>query len=70
MMHITILRDKDDTAPVYFVRLAEDEGPFGRFILLPCLSLEYAETLAMGIANLIKFSCGIEIAHDFLGVWS
>ncbi len=68
-MRITILRDKDDTTPVYFVRLAEDEGPFGRFILLPCLSREDAETLAMGMANLVKFSCGIDIPHDFLGVW-
>ncbi len=68
MMRITILRDKDGIAPMYFVRLTEVEGK--RAVLLPCPSLEDAEDLAMGLANLIKLYCGIEIPHDFLGVWS
>ncbi len=66
-MRIAILRDKHGADPVYFVQLTENEG---RFVLLKCLSLEDAEELAMGIAELIKFSCGIEIPQNFLGVWS
>ncbi len=67
MMYIAILKDKN--ADVFYLKLAES-GPEGRFVLMPCHSREDAETLAMGMANLIKFSCGIEIPQNFLGVWS
>ncbi len=68
-MHISILRDKDDSDhPAYYVKLSES-GPFRRFVLMKCLSLEDAETLATGMSNIIKFSCAIDVAQDFIGVW-